>query len=62
MFHCAINLIRRDDLLFYHPVRDHYCDIPVEEVQDPVMNAAKAAPEFVHCVAQVGCFESAEVR
>ena len=37
----AIDLLRRDHLLFHKTVRDHRCDRPVEEVQDPVMNSSK---------------------
>jgi hypothetical protein len=48
----AINLLRRDHLLFHKAVRDHRCDCTVEEVQDAVMNSSKADPRFVDPVPQ----------
>ena len=41
----AINLLRRDHLLFHKAVRDHGCDRPMEEVQDTVLHSSKTDPQ-----------------
>jgi len=57
----AINLLRRDRPLFHKAVRNHCCERPVEEVQDPVVNASKAYPQFVDSVAQKIRFGSTQL-
>ena len=47
-----IDLRRRDYALFHKAMRDHRRDRPVEEVQDPVVNSAKAEAQFVNPVSQ----------
>ena len=48
----VIDLRRRDYAFFHKPVRDHRHDRPVEEVQDPVVNSAKADAQFLNPVSQ----------
>jgi hypothetical protein len=48
----AIDLFRRDPLLFHKTVRDHGRIRAVEEVQDPLMNPSQANAQFVDAVAQ----------
>src|ERR1039457_5264541 len=48
----AIDLLRRDQLLFHQTVRHPRCERRVEEAQDPVMTSSKTDPQFVDSVAQ----------
>ena len=51
-FNGAVNLLWRDDPLFDEPMRDHSRHRSVKEVQDTVVNALEADPEFVNPIAQ----------